>query len=199
MSDASQGPGWWQASDDKWYPPEDVPGPDPLTGEAWSPSAETTGGSAPPSAGTPPSPGWDAAPSPGPGWSPPATGAPSYGAPSYGAPSYGSPTYGSPGSGYAPVGGFAPYGGGYAAQPSVQGMATASLVLGIIALFLFWCWFIAWIPALVGLPLGAIALSKINKGTVSPQGKGVALAGVICSSLALVLAIGLLVLVAAGG
>ena len=22
MSDTSQGPGWWQASDGKWYPPE---------------------------------------------------------------------------------------------------------------------------------------------------------------------------------
>lgn len=24
MSDTSQGPGWWQASDDKWYPPEET-------------------------------------------------------------------------------------------------------------------------------------------------------------------------------
>ena len=26
MSDYSQGPGWWQASDGKWYPPEQAPG-----------------------------------------------------------------------------------------------------------------------------------------------------------------------------
>jgi uncharacterized membrane protein len=26
VSDAPQGPGWWQASDDKWYPPEQAPG-----------------------------------------------------------------------------------------------------------------------------------------------------------------------------
>jgi hypothetical protein len=26
MSDASQGPGWWQASDGRWYPPEQAPG-----------------------------------------------------------------------------------------------------------------------------------------------------------------------------
>lgn len=26
MSDTSQGPGWWQASDGKWYPPEQQPG-----------------------------------------------------------------------------------------------------------------------------------------------------------------------------
>lgn len=27
MSDVSQGPGWWQASDGKWYPPETAPQP----------------------------------------------------------------------------------------------------------------------------------------------------------------------------
>ena len=26
MSDTSQGPGWWQASDGKWYPPDQQPG-----------------------------------------------------------------------------------------------------------------------------------------------------------------------------
>ncbi len=25
MSDVAQGPGWWQASDGRWYPPESVP------------------------------------------------------------------------------------------------------------------------------------------------------------------------------
>jgi hypothetical protein len=29
MSDVSQGPGWWLASDGKWYPPESVPPPPP--------------------------------------------------------------------------------------------------------------------------------------------------------------------------
>ncbi|MGZ4704138.1 MAG: DUF4190 domain-containing protein [Acidimicrobiales bacterium] len=29
MSDFSQGPGWWQASDGKWYPPEQHPGQAP--------------------------------------------------------------------------------------------------------------------------------------------------------------------------
>lgn len=29
MSDTSQGPGWWQASDGKWYPPESAPGAQP--------------------------------------------------------------------------------------------------------------------------------------------------------------------------
>jgi uncharacterized RDD family membrane protein YckC len=35
MSDFSQGPGWWQASDGKWYPPEQAPqGPAPGAGNA---------------------------------------------------------------------------------------------------------------------------------------------------------------------
>jgi hypothetical protein len=29
MSDSSQGPGWWQAGDGKWYPPEKAPEPPP--------------------------------------------------------------------------------------------------------------------------------------------------------------------------
>lgn len=34
MSDQSQGPGWWQASDGKWYPPEQSPAPAPPGGGA---------------------------------------------------------------------------------------------------------------------------------------------------------------------
>jgi hypothetical protein len=45
MSDTSQGPGWWQASDGKWYPPEQAPGAAP-TGPA--------PGGPPPGYGTPP-------------------------------------------------------------------------------------------------------------------------------------------------
>jgi hypothetical protein len=32
VSDTSQGPGWWQASDGKWYPPEQAPGYQPPAG-----------------------------------------------------------------------------------------------------------------------------------------------------------------------
>ncbi len=31
MSDSSQGPGWWQASDGRWYPPQQAPGFTPAT------------------------------------------------------------------------------------------------------------------------------------------------------------------------
>lgn len=161
MSDYSEGTGWWQASDDKWYPPEQTPGPDPATGGSWQPPA------APPST-------WGAPPAPGHGTS-------SYGAPSYGA-------------GYAPQGGYA-YGGAGSGLPSVSGQATASMVLGIIALVLFLCWFVSVVLAIVSLPLGLVALNKINKGEASPDGKGMALAGVILSGIALVLSLGFAVLI----
>jgi hypothetical protein len=37
MSDHSQGEGWWQASDGKWYPPEQAPGAQPSGWEAPGP------------------------------------------------------------------------------------------------------------------------------------------------------------------
>lgn len=55
MSDMSQGPGWWQTSDGKWYPPEQAPGAQP------------------PAAQPPPAPG--AQPQPAAGFPPPAPGA----------------------------------------------------------------------------------------------------------------------------
>lgn len=62
MSDSPRGPGWWQASDDKWYPPEAVPrsragtppsaastpGPTPTPGPAPGPTPTPPGGVAPP-------------------------------------------------------------------------------------------------------------------------------------------------------
>lgn len=39
MSDASGGPGWWQASDGKWYPPERHPGYQPPPPQAIPPQA----------------------------------------------------------------------------------------------------------------------------------------------------------------
>lgn len=47
MSDVSQGPGWWLASDGKWYPPQQA-APQPTT-----PPTSVLGG-----AGGPPAPGW---------------------------------------------------------------------------------------------------------------------------------------------
>lgn len=73
MSDVSQGPGWWQASDGKWYSPDQVTG--------------TAAADAGPAA-TLPGPG-ELAPAPAPSYGPPGAG--SYGYPPAGAP-YGYPT-----------------------------------------------------------------------------------------------------------
>lgn len=69
MSDTSQGPGWWQASDGKWYPPEQA---------AQAPTASPSGTD------------FGAPTGPPPGYGPPPGAAPAYGAP--GAVGYGPPT-----------------------------------------------------------------------------------------------------------
>jgi hypothetical protein len=69
MSSASQGPGWWQASDGMWYPPEQGAGH-----QAPPPPAPAGPPSAPPSWSAPPS---QSAPPGAPSWSAP-TGAPQY-------------------------------------------------------------------------------------------------------------------------
>ena len=70
MSDVSQGPGWWQASDGKWYPPEQAAGGAPTS----VPPAGPPAGFGPPSG-------------PPPGYGPPAGAPGAFGAPAgYGAP-----------------------------------------------------------------------------------------------------------------
>ncbi|HWJ60554.1 MAG TPA: DUF4190 domain-containing protein [Acidimicrobiales bacterium] len=142
MSDVPQGPGWWQASDGRWYPPTAKPG-------------------------TPVPP------------APPAYGPPPSGPPSYGPPAYGPPAYGSP----------APYGYGYAPNPngtpsglpSVNGLATASLVLGIVSLVICCAPFM--LCSLAGLPLGIYALTRIQKGTADPGSRGLAIGGVVVNGI----------------
>jgi hypothetical protein len=65
------------------------------------------------------------------------------------------------------------------AVPPSNGLAVASMVLGIIAVFTFWIPFLGWVPVILGLILGLIALSR-------PYGRGMAITGVVCSALALV-------------
>ena len=88
--------------------------------------------------------------------------------------------------------------GGYV-QPQSNGLAVASLVLGILSIVFVWIPFvglISWILAPVGLVLGLVALSK-------PVGRGMAIAGTVCSGVGLLGCIGWVVLIgaaaAAGG
>lgn len=53
MSDVSQGPGWWQASDGKWYPPEQAAGAAPAAAPAGFPPAGPPPGSPPAGYGIP--------------------------------------------------------------------------------------------------------------------------------------------------
>ena len=143
MSDTSQGPGWWLASDGKWYPPEQWTGPPdtspPCTG---APTGPTTTPAQPwgPDLGTAAVP---VTGQPGPTWPTGSTGEPgvqgqppAYGAnpwpgaappahPGYGTNPYGTDPYGQPGYGPAPYVqagyGPAPYGqAGYGATPYGQ-------------------------------------------------------------------------------
>ena len=141
MSDVPQGPGWWQASDQKWYPPEAQPGHGPAQ-------------------------------------------------PTYGQPTYGTPGYAPPGYGYPTTYGYqqGPM------LPSVSGQAVAAMVLGILAVIPC-CWPFNAVLGLVGLPLGLVALNKINKGEAQPSGKGQAIAGIALSSLAIAGGIVILVLI----
>jgi hypothetical protein len=65
-----------------------------------------------------------------------------------------------------------------------SGLAIASMVLGIVALVLSCCFYYISIPcAIIGVILGAVALSKKSAG------KGMAIAGLVCSIISLVPAI----------
>lgn len=68
-----------------------------------------------------------------------------------------------------------------------NGLAVASMVLGIIALLFFWMPFLGWVPVVLGLVLGFAALGR-------PYGRGMAMAGVVCSGVALAVKLILLVL-----
>ena len=76
-----------------------------------------------------------------------------------------------------------------------SGMATASMVLGILAIPFVLLWPIAVILAIVGIVLGAIARGQIRRDGL--QGGGQAMAGIVCSVVALVGVAALLIAAAA--
>jgi hypothetical protein len=112
MSDTPQGPGWWQASDDKWYPPPRpvMPGEEAPPGAAPAPTAPAPGVAGPSGPAVPPF-------GPPPGSVPP--GAPP-GVPSGGYPA-GPPTAPVPGPPLTP--GSGPYGSVPPGMPGAPGAA----------------------------------------------------------------------------
>ncbi len=67
-----------------------------------------------------------------------------------------------------------------------KGMAITSMVLGIVSLALFCLWYLALPCAIVGLILGGLAMSKAKAAGMK---SGMAVAGVVCSCIALGIAI----------
>ncbi|CDO24832.1 peptidyl-prolyl cis-trans isomerase [Mycolicibacterium mageritense DSM 44476 = CIP 104973] len=109
-----------------------------------------------------------------------------------------------PPTGYAPPGGYPPppapgYGGypgayptGYDMAPSNpnNGMAIGSLVASVLGVpFMFFC-FSGFVPALVGVVLGIVALNQIK--TTGQSGRGLAIAGIAVG--AVILLLGLIIL-----
>ncbi len=198
MSDVAQGPGWWQASDGKWYSPEQVPGdatpalatpaiPDG-SGPPPVPFPGPDAGGVPPGDGPQPAPGYGPQPAPGYGPQP----APGYGPPP-GAGGYGPPPVGpgyppmvDAGYGYPPGG--APY--GYLAAPKTNGLAIASLVCS----FFFWLYGIGAVLAIV---FGFIARSQIKRSAGMQRGGGMALAGIIIGFAGIVIGVVLAVVIVA--
>lgn len=93
------------------------------------------------------------------------------------------PLYGYGGQGYPPPPGLMQSNNG-------RGMALAGLILGIVALFLFWIPIISWLAlilALIGLGLGIAALVTAVRQRTSA--KGLSIAAVVVSGVALVAAI----------
>jgi hypothetical protein len=113
-----------------------------------------------------PAPGHPAPPQP--------YGAPAYGAPAYGAPAYGEPAYGEP----------LPYGAPM--PPARNGFGTWSLVLGLLSLF---CLFVLVVPAGLAVVFGVIGRGRVKRREATNG--GVALAGVITGSVALVAGVAL--------
>lgn len=204
VSDTAQGPGWWQASDGRWYSPEQTPGPLPpvpdypppiAPGQTVPTTTIPTGGPgvppAVPDAGV--QNGFDASGAPtGSAWYPP-PGDPGYGpppvTPGYGpapaTPGYGpppNPGYGSgygpppatPGYGYQP--GYPPY--GYVPAGTTNGLAVASLICSLLWVF--------GVGSVLAVVFGFVARSQINRSDDGQRGGGLALAGIIVGFVGIV-------------
>jgi hypothetical protein len=139
-SESPQGPGWWQASDGRWYPPADgqPSGAPPATSSqppAAPPSYGQSPGAPPPPYGRPPGP-------PPPYGQPPGAAPPGYGRPPGPPPGYGPP----PGFGPPPYG-----------PPPSSGLSTTAKVLIGIAI------------AIVVLGLGSCVAAVVLVGAVADE------------------------------
>ena len=139
---------------------------------SFTPPGDDQGAARPTPPPAPPVPGWWLA-SDG-NWYPPQA-APGGPAPTAPPAQFGPPpvNYGPPPMQYGPPPN-APYGyTPYAAPQTTNGLAIASLVLGIIWVY--------WIGSILALIFGFIALGQINQSGGRQGGRGLAIAGIICA------------------
>ncbi|MEU9978543.1 DUF4190 domain-containing protein [Streptomyces sp. NPDC051014] len=106
-----------------------------------------------------------------------------------GAPAPG-PAYGYPGQPYPA------YPGGYGGWPGMQpmpnnGLGTGSLVTGIISAVGFCAWPVALVMGVLAIVFGSIGRARVRRGEATNGGQ--ALAGIICGSVGLVLAVAFIV------
>ncbi len=174
MSDMQQGPGWWQASDGKWYPPEShpahrTPPPVPYPNQAQQMPAA---GYLPPAGPSIPSTPYSV-PSP-------------YSAPPTGAPPWGPP--------YAPYG-VGPPGAPFVTERRTSGLAIASFVCSVVGIIPFFFG----LSCVAGIVLGFVALAQIKRTGGAQQGRGLAIAGVVIGfSLIAIFVVIVIVAVATG-
>ena len=72
-------------------------------------------------------------------------------------------------------------------RPAASGLAIASMVCGIVSVLTFCAWYLAVPAAVVALVLGGVAKGRIKRGEAG--GNGMATAGIVCGSVALVLSL----------
>lgn len=153
-----------------------------------------------PSPYTPPAPGPYAPPYPQSAAVPPPPMAPGgpgqvpYGCPVAPGPGQG-PGYGYPGQPFPPY----PVGpGGYGGWPGAQpmpnnGLGTGSLVTGIISVVGFCAWPVALVMGVLAIVFGSIGRARVRRGEATNGGQ--ALAGIICGSVGLLLAVAFIVVI----
>jgi Domain of unknown function (DUF4190) len=191
VSDTWQGPGWWLASDGKWYSPDQLPGPVPQPPN-YSPSGAP---------GPIDIPGGPVVLPSGIGNWGPTTADYSHGAPPFdptgalppSAPPYGAIPPSPAGSygyhyGYPPGYPYSPY--GYQAIPTTNGWAVASFVCS----FFFW---LVGAGSVLAIIFGFMARRQVGESNGAQKGKDLALAGIILGFIgvlfwALAIALGLI-------
>ncbi|XAL98791.1 DUF4190 domain-containing protein [Phycisphaeraceae bacterium D3-23] len=81
------------------------------------------------------------------------------------------------------------------ATQTVSGLAVASMVLGIVAVFPAFCPFVGIVLPIIGLPLGIVAMNQYKRGRFTKGSWGMAIAGVATNSVAGLIQLGMLIMI----